>query len=180
MQRGPMVSAVIAVAVSAVGLMGCFSIPVKTMPAKITINPQAPSGVTERLPYSVGLHLDPEFEAHHWQGETTDSHGKVKPTSEYYPLGSPSKSLFIETFMRMAREVVLVNGKPPYSGPDIPAVAIVVEPSIVGFGQEHPAYWIYSAHIEYRVIVYDRTGAILLDRVYRGDGSSGRQDLQPG
>jgi hypothetical protein len=81
--------------------------------------------------------------------------------------------------MRVARGVVRVDGKPPYGNPAEAAVALVIEPQIVGFGLEHPAYWIYSAYVEYRVIVYDRAGNILLDKVYRGDGDQGAKTYSP-
>jgi len=173
MKRSTMATLIFALIVSAPGLMGCPS----ATTTKITMSPKIPGDVTGRVPFSVGLYLTPEFETNHQHVGPLGFGG-----SSYildYDLGSASKALFIETFMRIARGVLLVNGRPPYGGQDIPAVAIVIEPSIVGFGQEHPAYWIYSAHIEYRAIIYDRTGAVLLDRVYRGDGDQGAKTYSP-
>ena len=100
-----------------------------------------------------------------------------------YDLGSASKALFLETFLRLARGAVVVDRKPPYRGPAEPAVAIVIEPQITGFDVDQPRVsWTpsYLAHIEYRAIVYNRAGVVLLDKIYRGDGETrgtGNKDL---
>jgi hypothetical protein len=130
------------------------------------------------VPFSIGLSFTPEFLTYHRQ-EEPNKPPHSSGISDNNNLVLVSKALFIETFMRMARGVVRVDGKPPYGNPAEVAAAIVIEPQIVGFGLEHPAYWIYSAHIEYRVIVYDRAGAVLLDKVYRGDGDQGAKTYSP-
>jgi len=162
MNRSWISALTIALGISVVGLSSCAPYTVN-----IAMNPQVPNDIRVRLPFTVGLYLSPEFEMYHWR----ESDVKNQRTLDY-DLGSASKALFLQTFMDMTREIRMVSRKPPYIGPDEPAVAIVIEPQIVGFGQEHPAYFIYLAHIEYRVIVYDRTGAILLDKIYRGDGEA--------
>jgi len=172
MKRSTMAGLIIALSVNATGLMGC-------LPSRTRYNsqgPKVPADFTERVPYSIGLSFTPEFLTYHRQEGPDGSPGSSQADS---CLVSWSKTLFIETFMRMARGVVRVDGKPPYGNPDEPSPAIVIEPQIVGFGQEHPAYWIYKAHIEYRVIVYDRAGAVLLDKVYSGDGDQGAKTYSP-
>lgn len=173
MKRSTMTVLIIALSVSATGLTGCSP----ALTAKITLNPKVPADLTERVPFSIGLSFTPEFLTYSRQ------EGPVGPPEMSsmmdYDLVSATKTLFIETFARMARGVVRVEGKPPYGNPDEAAAAIVIEPQIVGFGQEHPAYWIYTAYIEYRIIVYDRAGAILLDKVYRGDGDQGAKTYSP-
>ena len=173
MKRSTTTNLIIALSVSATGLMGCPP----ALTSKITLSPKVPAALTERVPFSIGLSFTPEFLMYHQQ------EGPVGPPERTsmmdYDLGPASEALFIETFIRMARGVVRVDGRPPYGSPAEVTAAIVIEPQIVGFGQEHPAYWIYTAHIEYRVIVFDRTGAVLLDKVYRGDGDQGAKTYSP-
>jgi len=152
----------IALGISVAGLSGCSTM-------QIAMNPKVPGDISCRLPYRVGLYLAPEFEGYHWPG-TLKGEGRGLD----YDLGSASTALFLQTFMHVAREVQLVNRKPPYSGPDEPSVSIVIEPQLVGFGEYQSGVWItaFGAHIDYRAIVYDRTGAVLLDKMYRGDGEA--------
>jgi hypothetical protein len=136
----------------------------------IAMNPQVPTDITGRLPFAVGLYLSPDFEMCHWREYDV---GYICTLE--YDLGSASKALFLQAFLDMAREIQWVNRKPPYTGPDEPAVAIVIEPQIVGFGEAHSFGFRFApfiAHIAYRAIVYDRTGAVLLDKIYRGDGEA--------
>jgi len=171
MKRGSISALAIALGISVVGLSGCSTM-------KIAMNPKVPADITTRLPYGVGLYLTPEFERYHWHGTS-----KAEGRGLDYDLGSASKALFLETFLRLARGAMLVGRKPPDDNPGEPAAAIVIEPKIVGFGEEHSAFWriaAYTAHIEYRTVVYDRTGAVLLDKVYRGDGEArGARTLDP-
>lgn len=163
MNRSSISALAIALVTSVVGLSGC-----STTTMQVTMHPKVPNDISGHLPYRIGLYLTPEFEGYHWPG-TLRGEGRGLD----YDLGTASRALFLETFMNMGREIQLVNRKPPYSDPDKPAVAIIIEPQIVGFGENHSGVWIaeYNAHIEYRVIVCDRTGAVLLDKSYRGDGT---------
>lgn len=163
MKQSTIAALVITLSMSLVGLSGCSTM-------RITVNSKVPAEITGRLPYAIGLYFTPEFETYRWRGPAA-----MELSWLDYDLGSASKSLFIETSMRLARLTLLVQRKPPYSGPDEPAVAIVIDPRIVGFGEEHSAFLRiadYTAHIEYRAIVYDRAGAVLLDKIYRGDGET--------
>jgi len=173
MKRRAMTVLIIALSVSATGMMSCLPAPTRNN----ALGPKVPADLTERVPYSIGLSFTPEFYMPNRKEEPNRPPDRYGMTD--YDLVSASKTLFIETFMRVARGVVRVDGKPPYGNPNEAAVAIVIDPQIVGFGQEHPAYWIYSAHIEYHVIVYDRAGTVMLDKVYRGEGDQGAKTHSP-
>ena len=172
MKRISMAGLILALSVSATVLTGCLP----SRSRNTTLSPKVPADLTERMPYSIGLSLTPLLT---YQRQEEPNKPPESSAISDYDLVTASKTLFIEAFMRLARGVVRVDGKPPYGNPNEAAAAMVIEPHIVGFGLEHPAYWIYSAYIEYRVIVYDRAGAVLLDKVYRGDGDQGAKTYSP-
>ncbi|MBI4691048.1 MAG: hypothetical protein HY754_12415 [Nitrospirae bacterium] len=100
-----------------------------------------------------------------------------------YDFGSASKSLFLETFMRVSKGIMIVEKRPPYAPSEQIDVSIVIEPHITLFSEDHSAILRiadYTAHIEYKVIVYDKQGNILLDKTYKSDGvARGQATISP-
>jgi len=174
MKRRDILTVVILVFLTTVVLAGCTTM-------KISMNPKVPIEelTSKRIPIKVGLYMDTEFQGYHWKGTSGAEMSKLD-----YDLGSASKSLFLETFMRVSKSVVLVDRKPPYASQDGIDVTIVIEPHITKFSERHSAILRvadYSAQIEYKVIVYDRKGNVLLDRIYQADGVvRGRATHSPG
>lgn len=147
---------------------------------KVSMNPKVPAEelATKRIPVKVGLYMDTEFINYHWQGTSNAEMSKLD-----YDLGSASKSLFLETFMRVSKSMMLVDKKPPYAPQEQIDVSIVIEPHIALFSEDHSAILRiadYTAHIEYKVIVYDKQGNILLDKTYKADGvAKGQATVSP-
>jgi hypothetical protein len=69
--------------------------------------------------------------------------------------------------------VVLVAHRPPFRPEERVEAALVVEPAILAFSENHSA-WLrratYTAHIEYTLAVFDPAGKVLLHKVVRANG----------
>jgi len=119
------------------------------------------------IPAKVGLFMDSEFTNLHWHGF---SDAELAPLD--YDLGAASSDLLRDTLTRVAIGVELVDKRPPYAPNEQHELAFVVEPHFVGFAEGN-SMWIrngnFTAHIEYQVIVYDKRGNVLQDRVYKAD-----------
>lgn len=119
------------------------------------------------IPARVGLLMDSEFANLHWHGFTGAEMAKLD-----YDLGSASRDILRDTLTRVATGVELVEKRPPYAANGQHDLALVVEPHFVQFAEGH-SLWIrngdFTAHLEYQVIVYDKRGNVLSDRIYKAD-----------
>jgi hypothetical protein len=146
----------------------------------VSMNPKFPGDelAGKRIPVRVGLYMDNEFVNYHWHGQSNAEMSKLD-----YDFGSASKALFLETFMRVSKGTLIVDKKPPYAPQDQIDVSIVIEPHITSFNEDHSALVRiadYTAHIEYKVTVYDKEGKILLDKTYKADGvAKGHATVSP-
>jgi hypothetical protein len=166
------------VIVAAVPLSGCGGIiqvalmPLSYLGPGITITVDSPPPLDQlagvRLPYTLGLHFTSEFASNRWTSVTHAEMSRIQ-----YELGRASVSLFRGTFTQLSQGVVLVTHRPPFRPEEGIDTPLVVEPSIVGFREDH-SIWLrvgtYTAHIEYRLVVLDRSGRIVRDTVVKADG----------
>lgn len=143
------------------GVMGCAM--------RITMNPSSTvEGVDKHIPCKIILFMDGEFQNYHWQGFSgADLRGLD------YDLGSASKNLFVRAFTLASDGVTVVESPPAYPVAGRDDIVLVVHPSIGGFSEDH-SLWIrntdYHAGITYHVIVYDKTGKIVLEKDYGAMG----------
>ncbi|MEW6670990.1 MAG: hypothetical protein AB1427_04760 [Thermodesulfobacteriota bacterium] len=163
MSKTVTVVAAFMVAALAAGVTGCASL-------HITMNPEVSESelATKHIPYHIILVIDSELESYHWQGFSDAELRNVD-----YDLGSASKDLFLKAFMLASKGVTLVKSRPTYSDAGRNDIVLVVHPRIGGFSEKH-SLWIrnadYLAEIIYHVTVYDKTGKVLLEKVYSSRG----------
>jgi hypothetical protein len=165
MNRTRAVLGSVVVAALVLGATGCSTM-------RITMNPRAPMSelANKRIPYKLALLMDSEFVNYHGHGKSGVEFAKLD-----YDLGSASKALFVEALTQVAKEVTLVDSRPPYSDPSRKDIVIVIEPRITGFSERHNG-WVrvanYYSEITYHVAVYDKTGKSVLDKDYPAKGNA--------
>jgi hypothetical protein len=141
-------------------------------PMIIKLSPEIPVSILSgrHLPYRVALYMDNQFQEYHFTEQNN-----AEMSSMDYELGSAAKSLLIETFMRISQGVLLATHKPPYTQDDNMDATIVIEPHFASFSEEHSAILRtaeYTAHLEFNVIVYDKDGKIVNEKLYQADGAA--------
>jgi hypothetical protein len=144
------------------GVTGCG-------PMHLTMNPTAAVDLADKhIPCKITLFLDSEFQNYHWEGF---SGAELRALD--YDLGSASKNLFIRAFTLASDGVTIVGSRPTYPIPGHSNMVLVVHPSIGRFSEEHNTFKRnanYYAEITYHVIVYDKTGQIVLENDYTARG----------
>jgi hypothetical protein len=130
--------------------------------------PMNPTPPIDHLSHTLGLHFTNEFTNYRWGSFSGFAKSELK-----YDLGRASRSLFQDTFTPLSKGVVLVAHRPPFRPEERVDAALVVEPAILAFSENHSA-WLrratYTAHIEYTLAVFDPAGKVLMHKVVRADG----------
>lgn len=156
----------LAVAALVVTLASCFT----GCTMHITMNPSSVSDMEYgRIPGKTILVMDKEFTNYRWEGFSS-----AELRGLNYDLGTASKNLFHDAFRRASKEVVITENKPAFPITDSENIILVVQPRIVGFSEKNNPFirnTDYQATITYHIIVYDKTGKIILEKDYTETGA---------
>ena len=154
-------------------LAGCTSMNLLNNPRANTLSLAGGS-----MPVNVGLYVTPLFSEYKYKGNCA-----AEMSTLNYNLGQASVLLFEDALAQTAKSVAIVDKAPPYaSGKE--DIAIVIEPSIESFSEDHPVMLRtskYEAQIAYKVKVYNKEGKVILEKSYTGTGArSGIATHSPG